>query len=53
MRPGFRNFQAVKKKEILADDRKGSIKAIDNGLILMPLYQKQGNDGFFLVRTIE
>lgn len=53
MRPGFCNFQAVKKKEILADDRKGTIKAIDNGLILMPLYQKQGNDGFFLVKKIE
>jgi succinylglutamate desuccinylase len=53
MRPGFRNFQAVKKKEVLADDRKGTIKAIDNALIIMPLYQKQGNDGFFLVREVE
>lgn len=53
MRPGFHNFQAVKKKEVLADDRKGTIKAIDNALIIMPLYQKQGNDGFFLVREVE
>jgi succinylglutamate desuccinylase len=53
MKPGYQNFQAVKKKEILAEDRKGSIKAKDDAFILMPLYQKQGNDGFFLVKKIE
>jgi succinylglutamate desuccinylase len=53
MRPGFQNFQPVKKKEILADDRKGIIRALDDALILMPLYQKQGNDGFFLIKAVE
>ncbi len=50
MLPGFENFQAVKKEQILATDRKGIITAPDDALILMPLYQKQGEDGFFLVK---
>lgn len=50
MRPGYRNFQPVAKGEVLAEDRRGVISAPDDGLILMPLYQPQGSDGFFLVR---
>lgn len=52
MVPGYKNFQTVKKGEVLAFDRQGEIKATDDGLILMPLYQKQGDDGFFLIRSI-
>ena len=52
MEPNYKNFQRVKKGELLARDRKGPIYASADGLILMPLYQKQGNDGFFLIRTI-
>jgi predicted deacylase len=50
MRPGYRNFQKVKKGEHLADDRTGPIYAIADSLILMPLYQSQGSNGFFLVK---
>lgn len=53
MREGYKNFQKVKKEEIVAEDRKGEIKISQDGLILMPLYQKQGNDGFFLIRSID
>ncbi len=49
MRPGFKNFQYVKKGEWLANDREGKIKAQCDGFIVMPLYQDQGNDGFFIV----
>ncbi|MDZ7691386.1 MAG: succinylglutamate desuccinylase/aspartoacylase family protein [Balneolaceae bacterium] len=49
MRPGYTNFQPVKKGEWLANDRNGQIRAQCDGYILMPLYQKQGDDGFFLV----
>lgn len=52
MEPGYENFQPVKKGEALAKDRKGRIHAIETGLILMPLYQKLGDDGFFLGREI-
>jgi predicted deacylase len=52
MNPGFENFQPVKQGEILAHNDKGEIKAGETGMILMPLYQKLGNDGFFLVREV-
>lgn len=45
----FRNFQPVRKGEILAKDRNGFIVAPQDCRILMPLYQTQGSDGFFLV----
>lgn len=51
MRPGYRNFQTVKKGEWLANDREGKIRAQCDGYLLMPLYQQQGNDGFFIART--
>jgi succinylglutamate desuccinylase len=50
---GFNNFQQVKKGELLACDKKGKIYASADGLILMPLYQDQGEDGFFLIKKIE
>jgi succinylglutamate desuccinylase len=53
MEPGFRNFQPVRRGEILAADRRGKIKACETGLILLPLYQPLGNDGFFLGREVE
>lgn len=52
MLPGYRNFQAVQRGEQLAEDRNGAIKSPDDGLILMPLYQPQGSDGFFIVKKI-
>lgn len=53
MLPNYKNFQQVKKGELLAHDRNGPIRAMEDSHILMPLYQKQGDDGFFLIRTIE
>jgi succinylglutamate desuccinylase len=53
MEPGFRNFQGVRRGEVLARDRTGEIKACETGLILLPLYQTLGNDGFFLGREVE
>ena len=53
MKPGYKNFQPVQRGEILAHDRNGAVTAKEDGLILMPLYQKQGEDGFFLVKEAE
>lgn len=50
MRPGYANFQAISAGEHLADDIHGPILSPDNGLILMPLYQAKGSDGFFIVQ---
>ncbi|GLR18983.1 M14 family metallopeptidase [Portibacter lacus] len=53
MLPGYLNFQKVKKGEIVANNRFGPIRIVEDGLLLMPLYQKQGEDGFFLIKKID
>ncbi len=53
MNLGYQNFQPVKKGEVLAQDKNGAILCPADGLILMPLYQKQGEDGFFIVEMVE
>lgn len=53
MEPGFRSFEAVSRGELLARDRSGDITARESGLILMPLYQALGDDGFFLAREVK
>lgn len=53
MREGFGNFQPVKKDDLLAEDIHGAIRAKEDGLILMPLYQTQGTDGFFIVKEVD
>ncbi len=52
MRPGFASFQPVRCGQVLADDRNGVICAAENGRILLPLYQRLGEDGFFLCRDV-
>ena len=53
MAPNYKNFQQVQKGDHLATDKSGKIYAPDDCLILMPLYQKQGDDGYFLVTINE
>lgn len=50
MQKGYKTFQKIKEGEILAKDAKGAVKAPISGRILFPLYQGQGNDGFFIVK---
>lgn len=52
MNPGFVNFQSIGARQWLAQDRQGPINALESGLILMPLYQSQGEDGFFVVKRV-
>lgn len=52
MEPGFMNFSPVRKGQLLARDRNGPIHAPDDGLIILPLYQGSGNDGFFFGRAV-
>lgn len=53
MLPDYKNFQAIKKGEVLATSKNGDIQASVDGRILMPLYQKQGEEGFFIVQEVE
>lgn len=52
MEEGFHNFEHIEKGELLARDKNGEIHSPYDGMILMPLYQEQGNDGFFIIRDI-
>lgn len=52
MRPGYRNFDRIRKGEMLAEDRYGPILSRYDGLILMPLYQNKGEDGFFIIEVM-
>ncbi|MCB9082487.1 MAG: succinylglutamate desuccinylase/aspartoacylase family protein [Lewinellaceae bacterium] len=52
MLPGFHNFQPIYAGQVLAQDKRGWVVAPEDGLLLMPLYQKQGSEGFFLVRPL-
>lgn len=52
MKKGYINFQKVYKGELLAKDKFGDIFCHIDGLILMPLYQKKGSDGFFIVEAL-
>lgn len=52
MAQGFRNFQSIDKDQVLATDQNGDITAVQSGLIFMPLYQSEGDDGFFIIRPV-
>ncbi len=52
MRPGFNNFQFVEKGEWLAMNSSGRVHAAESGRILMPLYQDQGEDGYFIIKDL-
>ncbi|MDQ7005863.1 MAG: succinylglutamate desuccinylase/aspartoacylase family protein [Acidobacteriota bacterium] len=52
MEAGFRNFQQVRAGQLLATARGEEIRARESGLVLLPLYQGLGEDGFFLGRRI-
>ncbi len=50
MKPGFSNFQSIRKGEVLATSNGKDITAPANTTLFMPLYQAKGNDGYFLVK---
>lgn len=53
MKPHYVNFQAIKKNELLASNQSQNIYASEKGRIFMPLYQKQGDEGYFIIRKIK
>ncbi|NEN24840.1 aspartoacylase [Cryomorpha ignava] len=52
MIPGFGNFQSIKANQLLAKLDGQPVLSPQKGLIFMPLYQKLGNDGFFIIEKI-
>ena len=51
MLPGFQSFQAIEEGQVLAVDLHGEVRSPVNGRILLPSYQKNGEDGFFLIQA--
>jgi succinylglutamate desuccinylase len=52
MKPGYRNFAPIRALQALGTDRNGPVLAPLRGRVFLPLYQKQGDDGFFVVRRV-
>lgn len=50
---GFKSFEKISKKAILAHDINGEIISKHNARIFMPLYQKIGEEGFFIIKPIK
>ncbi len=50
MFPNYRNFQFIRKGEVVAMDIQGAVVSPVSGYMLMPLYQPQGDDGFFIIQ---
>lgn len=52
MKGGYSNFQPIEKGEELAEHNGNTVVSEWDARIFMPLYQKQGNDGFFVVEEV-
>lgn len=52
MEPGFRNIARAGEGQLLARDRRGDIVAPCDGVVILPLYQGLGSDGFFWGREV-
>jgi succinylglutamate desuccinylase len=52
MEPGFRNLDRAREGQLLARDARGEILAPRDGLVILPLYQPHGSDGFFWGREM-
>ena len=52
MEPGFRNIARASAGQLLARDRRGEIVAPHDGVVILPLYQGLGSDGFFWGREV-
>ena len=52
MEPGFSSFQEVERGQVVASDQHGVIRSPETGVMLLPRYQGQGEDGFFIAKGV-
>ncbi|MBU2938002.1 succinylglutamate desuccinylase/aspartoacylase family protein [Lacinutrix sp. C3R15] len=52
MKEGFKSFEDIKKKTVLATSNNQLIFSKYNAKIFMPLYQKKGKEGYFIIKEI-
>lgn len=52
MDPGYLNFSPVKKGQVVAKNKYGALQVKGPGYLFMPLYQRKGGEGFYLIKLI-
>jgi predicted deacylase len=52
MKPGFRSFEPLQKGVLLGEHNGEPLINGKKGILFMPLYQKLGEDGYFVIRHI-
>ncbi len=52
MKEGYSSFQHIGRGNVLAFQNNSEVKSKYDGRIFMPLYQKRGREGFFIIRPI-
>jgi hypothetical protein len=52
MEPGHCNFERVREGQVIARTKEGPVEVPQNGWLFLPLYQKLGDDAYFLVRPV-
>jgi succinylglutamate desuccinylase len=52
MLPGFQGFDKINSGQVLARNATGWVYAPVAGLLFMPLYQQQGNEGFYIIKRL-
>lgn len=52
MKDGFESFESVRKSTVLATNNNHNITAKYSAKLFMPLYQSQGQEGFFIIKVI-
>jgi len=53
MEPGFYSFQKIEKEVVLATSNLTPILSNYKGRVFMPLYQREGKEGFFIIKRIK
>lgn len=52
MKPEFKSFESINKKTVLATSNNKPVYSKYNAKIFMPLYQKKGKEGYFIIKEI-
>lgn len=52
MLPGFENFQPLLRGQVVAHAQGGPVRAPEAGIMMLPRYQGQGDDGYFIAAPV-
>jgi len=52
MLEGYVNFSKIEENQLLAKNELGDINSLESGYLFMPLYQKKGGEGFYIIKLI-